>query len=60
MTAVVFYQTATWTRHPLSSSLWIAGLASLFFITIAVIRWSANRDDPSLPLPDMQPVGGGL
>lgn len=43
--AVIFYQAATWLRHPLSSSLWIAGLLSLFFGTIAVIRWIANREE---------------
>jgi ferrous iron transport protein B len=43
-TAVVFYQAATWARHPLSSSLWILGLSGVFFATIWAIRWSANRD----------------
>ncbi|RDI46936.1 Fe(2+) transporter permease subunit FeoB [Aquicella lusitana] len=43
-TAVAFYQAATWMRHPLSSSIWIASLAAFFIGTIAAIRWYANRD----------------
>jgi ferrous iron transport protein B len=44
-TAVVFYQAATWARHPLSSSLWIAGFTLFFFGIIAVMRWQAGSDD---------------
>lgn len=40
--AVIFYQAATWNRHPLSSFLWILGMSSLFLGTIAVIRWFAQ------------------
>lgn len=47
--AVIFYQAATWTRHPLSSSWWILAMLSLFFGTIAVIRWYANRSHHHQP-----------
>lgn len=43
--AVIFYQAATWLRHPISSSLWIVAMLSLFFGTIAVISWIANREE---------------
>jgi len=43
-TAVVFYQAATWLRHPLSSTMWVVGMISLFFLTIGLIRWYAERD----------------
>ena len=43
MAAVIFYQAATWSRHPLSSTYWVVGMAGIFIITIAMIRWSANR-----------------
>ena len=52
-TAVVFYQAATWMRHPLSSSLWIAGMLAAFFGTIAVIRWHANRGARDMGLTDL-------
>ena len=32
--AVLFYQAATWMRHPLSSSLWIAGLFAVFLLVV--------------------------
>ncbi|OGT38783.1 MAG: ferrous iron transport protein B [Gammaproteobacteria bacterium RIFCSPHIGHO2_12_FULL_37_14] len=40
--AVVFYQAATWWRHPVSSSLWVITLISIFLGTIATIRWCAG------------------
>ncbi len=43
-TAVTFYQAATWSRHPLQSSLWIAAIISLFLAVIAFIRWYAGRE----------------
>jgi ferrous iron transport protein B len=42
--AVLFYQIATWGRHPLSSTLWIVGVVSVFLVTVVMIRWAANRD----------------
>ncbi|HLB43667.1 MAG TPA: Fe(2+) transporter permease subunit FeoB [Gammaproteobacteria bacterium] len=41
--AVIFYQAATWWRHPLSSSLWVFTLVMIFLGTIAAIRWYAGR-----------------
>lgn len=41
--AVAFYQAATWFSHPLSSALWVGGIALFFFGTIAAIRIYANR-----------------
>lgn len=37
--AVTFYQAATWSRHPLSSSIWILSIVGLFLATIAWVRW---------------------
>ena len=39
--AVMFYQAATWVRHPLASSLWIATMLFFFFGTIGLMRWYA-------------------
>jgi ferrous iron transport protein B len=43
-TAVTFYQAATFMRHPVSSSLWIISIASIFLATIAGGRWYARSD----------------
>lgn len=42
--AVFFYQAATLSRHPFSSLMWIIGILTTFFGTIAFIRWYANRE----------------
>lgn len=42
--AVFFYQAATMSRHVVSSSMWMAGVATVFLGTIFGIRWYANRD----------------
>lgn len=47
--AVLFYQTATFLRHPFSSSIWIVAIVSLFFSTILVLRWYAGREEKTLP-----------
>ncbi|HTM64417.1 MAG TPA: Fe(2+) transporter permease subunit FeoB [Gammaproteobacteria bacterium] len=44
-TAVMFYQAATWTRHPAASASWIAGILAVFFGVIFLMRWYAARDD---------------
>lgn len=44
-TAVFFYQAATWSRHPLSSSVWMITVALTFIATIATVRWFANQDN---------------
>lgn len=59
-TAVIFYQSATWLRHPLSSSLWIAGMLILFLLTILVIRLIANRHISSSPPLTMTPIGDSV
>ena len=41
--AVLFYQAATWARHPEFSLLWIAGISGLFGLTIAGARWYARQ-----------------
>lgn len=56
--AVLFYQSATWMRHPVASSLWIVGIVVAFVGTIGLIRWSAApRSAGHLHIGDNQPVG---
>lgn len=57
-TAVVFYQAATWARHPWSSSLWIAGMVGAVFTMIFAIRWYAGRDVKEVDVADMETAGG--
>lgn len=40
--ATLFYQSATFLSHPLSASLWIAGLAGAFGLTLALMRRYAD------------------
>jgi ferrous iron transport protein B len=58
-TATVFYQAATWFRHPFSSSLWIAGLAGLFFLTLTVMRQYANHQTEVLLISGCDMACGG-
>jgi ferrous iron transport protein B len=57
-TAVIFYQAATFARHPYTSSLWISAMTSMFLITIVSIRWYANRESQPLLVPVLQTAGG--
>ena len=57
-TAVIFYQAATFARHPYTSSLWISAMTSMFLITIVSIRWYANRESQPLLAPVLQTAGG--
>lgn len=41
--AVLFYQTATFGRHPVSSALWIGGIALGFAVFFGVLRWIGGR-----------------
>lgn len=41
--AVIFYQAATWMRHPESSFGWIMGMLSILLGTVLLIRWMANQ-----------------
>lgn len=42
-TAVVFYQLATFARHPLSSAMWVGAMVTLFLATVGVMRSYAKR-----------------
>lgn len=43
-TAVVFYQAATWLRHPESSSIWIAAMLISFIGTIILVRIGVREE----------------
>lgn len=43
--AVLFYQTATLARHPISSIVWIVGLSVLFILVIVGMRLFAMHED---------------
>lgn len=45
-TAVLFFQTATFSRHPVSSTWWIAGIAALF-VAIFWAMWLIGKRDKS-------------
>ncbi|MCP3854024.1 MAG: Fe(2+) transporter permease subunit FeoB [Actinomycetia bacterium] len=54
-TATVFYQGATFTRHPVASTLWVAALTSVLVAVVAGLRvWAGRHDDSPAPL---APVG---
>jgi ferrous iron transport protein B len=48
MASVLFYQTATISRHPVSSLLWIAVLCVLF-LGVAMIMWQMGSKEISAP-----------
>jgi len=56
--AVLFYQAATWFSHPLSSSLWIAGILLVFFAVIAAIRLATEQRIKPVSAADLQISGG--
>ncbi len=41
--ATVFYQLATFTRHPLASALWVSGITVIVVLTIMAVRYHAQR-----------------
>ena len=45
--ASVFYQAATFGRHPLSSVLWIGGLTAAAMAVVAALRAWADRQPPA-------------
>ncbi len=48
ITAVSFYQIATWSAHPTSSGLWLAGLWGMFAVLIIVLRqWGQRNREPA-------------
>lgn len=56
-TAVFFYQTATFMRHPLSSFFWMTGIVCVFFAVVFGMRWFVNRELNRLPDAEWQPEG---
>lgn len=40
--AVIFYQAATWGRHPGTSLLWISALLGIFLSMVWLIRWQTS------------------
>ena len=47
ITAVSFYQLATWSAHPADSALWLGGLWSMFALLIIVLRhWGQRSREP--------------
>jgi len=47
ITAVSFYQLATWNAHPADSALWLGGLWSMFALLIMVLRhWGQRSREP--------------
>ena len=53
-TATGFYQIATFSRHPLFSALWLAGIAAVAVIAVLLLRrWADKKPDaPSQPQPE--------
>lgn len=54
--AVIFYQAATFSRHPLAATVWIISMVTAFFMTIAAIRLIYREkvtQTPSLPLGEL-------
>jgi len=47
-TSVIFYQLATFARHPLQSSLWTMGLLAVLFATIYAFKIAGNRQNKTL------------
>lgn len=47
-TAVFYYQAATWTLHPTSSTIWLIAIALSFVVTIFAMRFIADKN--SLPI----------
>jgi ferrous iron transport protein B len=54
--AVFFYQAATWSRHPVASAAWLAGILLVFGATVAAMRWYTGRDEQALV---GEPIGEG-
>jgi ferrous iron transport protein B len=47
MASVLFYQTATFDRHPVSSLLWIATVGLVFFGVVLIMRRTNGQSDKS-------------
>jgi ferrous iron transport protein B len=48
--ATAFYQAATFSEHPGTSSAWLIGIVSAFLLTILSMRIYANQSNSKLPL----------
>jgi len=46
MTAVIFYQSATFMRHPTQSIAWISGLLIVFACVLVLLRIAGNKRKP--------------
>ena len=46
----MYYQAATFTRHPASSLMWIGGLTALF-VVVVVLLWAVGRRGETLGPP---------
>jgi len=44
ITATIFYQAATFSRHPLGSTFWIAALAAFAVVAVIALRLWSNRE----------------
>ena len=49
LAATVFYQAATFARHPLSSGLWIGGMGALLVMAIMIMAWKGRGGRKPLP-----------
>jgi ferrous iron transport protein B len=49
--ATLFYQAATFSRHPLSSAAWIVSLLSLLALVIVGFRYWGARQPEAVGLP---------
>jgi len=52
-TAVLFYQAATFVRHPYSSVIWMMSIIAVFSLTIIGTRWFAARDNRIVSSPSL-------
>ncbi len=46
--SILFYQTATIARHPVSSLVWIGVLSVIFVAVILIMRHIGNREQKSM------------
>ena len=43
LASILFYQTATFERHPISSLIWIGVLLAVFMAVILIFRYTGNK-----------------
>ena len=49
--STLFYQTATYAHHPVSSALWVGGLLALLGVVVVALRYWAGRGRERVPQP---------